>query len=89
MNLHLFEGFEDKKNKDKKLSLLEKAAIKTMVLFFKLVLFKINRAKTYGDLKAIAKIVESKFDKLDNDDNGKLPAEEQVELLKKEFTNFD
>ena len=89
MNLHLFEGFEDKKNKDKKLSLLEKAAIKTMVLFFKLVLFKINRAKTYGDLKAIVKIVESKFDKLDNDDDGKLSAEEQVELLKKEFTNFD
>lgn len=89
MNLNLFEGIENKKNKDKKLSLLEKAAIKTMVLFFKLVLFKINRAKTYGDLQYIGKIVESKFDKLDNDDNGKLPAEEQVELLKKEFTNFD
>jgi hypothetical protein len=87
--MKLFKGADQKENKNQKLSLLEKVVIKTMITFFKIALFKIGRAKTYGDLQNIINLIDKKFTNLEKIDTDKLSNEETLDLLKKKLTNLD
>ena len=85
-----FEGFDDEENKDKKLSLIEKGIIKIMIVFFKLVLWKVGKAKTYGDLKLIGDLVNNKFEKMDQQyANDSIPEGEELEIIEQNFKSLD
>lgn len=86
--MNLFKGIENEENKDKKLSFVEKAVIVTLIIFAKLALRKISKAKTYGDLKTVFELIEDKFTSLDKANSDDLSDEEGLELLKKEFNNL-
>ena len=78
----LFEDIEDKNKKDQKLSILEKSIILGLAAVAKIVLWKVRRAKTYGDLMKIGYFLENKMDALEEKypDNLSLKDEANVNI---------
>lgn len=89
----LFEDIENKEKKDQKLSGIEKVIIFSIATIAKLALWRVKRAKTYGDLMKIAYFVENKIDFLENKYPDKLDKDEsgagimiyELEKAKKEL----
>ena len=63
----IFENLENPDNKDQKLSFIEKGIILAAIGAAKVVLWKVGKAKTYGDLQKIGNFIEDKIDDLDQD----------------------
>lgn len=64
-----FEGFDEEgleDNKDRKLTLIEKGFVTTLIVFAKVVLWKAGRVKTYGDIYALIKFIHKRADNLDD-----------------------
>lgn len=83
-----FENFdpEDTSNKNRKLSIIEKIIIKIGRGIVFLLLSKIKKAETYGD---IYKIINKTVKLLDNFEEEKLELEEKNNLKNKETTNYE
>lgn len=56
-----FENF-DENNSSQKISILEKTIILAGVLFAKAVIWKVRKAKTYGDLYKLGQFIETKVE---------------------------
>ena len=88
----LFEDIELEENKDKKLSFIEKGLILTVIPIVKILLWKVKRAKTYGDLMFIGKLIESKVDKLEDkygNDEGAISTEERAKAVIIDLEEFN
>lgn len=62
----LFENIEDENKKDQKLNSLERSIIFGLVTIAKVILWKVRRAKTYGDIMRLGIFIENKIDFLEN-----------------------
>lgn len=62
-----FENIDEDlvENKEQKISFIEKALIVSFSGLIKTVLWKVGRAKTYGDLYSIAKFIKVKVESLE------------------------
>ena len=61
----IFEKLDNPEYKDQKLSIIEKGIIISLAGIAKIILWKVKRAKTYGDLWKIGKYFESKMDNIE------------------------
>lgn len=61
----IFENLEDPQCRDQKLSFLEKGFILAVIPIVKILLWKVKRAKTYGDLYKIMEFIENKGESLE------------------------
>lgn len=61
----IFENLNNPDNKDQKLSLAERSVIKIIKPFATLILWKLARAKTYGDLNKIGEYLSTKIDNIE------------------------
>jgi hypothetical protein len=59
-----FEDFDEEleENADQELSFAEKAVMKVAAALIKMVLWKVKRARTYGDLYKIANFLKKRFE---------------------------
>lgn len=69
-----FDGEEFVENKDQKISFMERALMVSFTGLIKIVLWKVGRVRTYGDLYSIAKFIsikiqgfEDKTEEMDDD----------------------
>ena len=82
----LFANIGDLNIKDQKLSMLEKAVILAAVPLIKIILWKLQRAKTYGDLMKLGKFIENKIDDMeDKYSETDFKDETSVNVLKQEM----
>jgi len=58
----MFKNIEDKENKDKELSIKEKAVIIGAYSVGRIILRKVRKAKTYGDLIKLGSLLEIAID---------------------------
>lgn len=61
----LFENIENDSKKDQKLNGLERSLIFGLVTIAKIILWKVRRAKTYGDIIKLGNFIEDKLDFLE------------------------
>lgn len=61
----IFENIEDEQYKDQSLSFIEKSVIVALSILIKTVLWKVKKAKTYGDLVKVGKFFKINMDKMD------------------------
>jgi hypothetical protein len=95
--MKVFENFEKEGNENQKLSFAEKTIITILIPLGKVLLWRIGRAKTYGDLKKIMAIIDAKMNSLeDNTDEKDLSEEEGIEVvtdlvdsIKKDIEKFE
>jgi hypothetical protein len=68
-----FEDLSDESKESQKLSLIEKAIIAAAALLAKAIIWKLKKAKTYGDLHMLGNYLENRSDTLgdiiDNSDD--------------------
>lgn len=57
----LFANIDDPSRKDQKLSMLEKGVVLAFIPLAKIILWKLGRAKTYGDLMILGRFIENKM----------------------------
>lgn len=83
----LFANIDDPDSKDQKLSMLEKGVILAFIPLAKLILWKLRKAKTYGDIVKLGEFIEKKVDDMEDkyhDDEFK--DEASVDVLKQEIS---
>ena len=85
----LFEGIDEQENKDKKLSLVEKGIILAFIPLGMLLLRKLKRSKTYGDVMKVASFIEDKLDAMEDKygDDFEVKDEETAEIFTDEINN--
>lgn len=83
----LFEGIDEEQNKDKKLSLIEKGIILAFIPLGMLLLRKLKRSKTYGDVMKVASFIENKLDDMEEKygEDFKVEDEETAEVFTDEI----
>ena len=82
----VFKDIENPENKNKKISIIEKSLILTLIGIVKIILWKIKRAKTYGDLMLIGNFIENKIDTFDDKypDNMDVEEDEAINIINNE-----
>lgn len=82
----LFANIDDPNRKDQKLSILEKGVILAFVPLAKIIIWKLRKAKTYGDLMILGKFIEKKMDSMeDKYQDQDFKDESSVGVLKQEI----
>jgi hypothetical protein len=61
----LFDKVGKENHKDEKLSFLEKTMIRAAVPLVKVILWKFKKAKTYGDIAILGKLIEKNLDDME------------------------
>ena len=74
----MFKDIELEENKDKELSLKEKAIVLGAYSIGRIILSKFRKVKTYGELAKLGRTIENSIDKADAEDTGDMsdPMEE-------------
>lgn len=86
--MQLFEKVGKKGHENEKLTFLERVLIKASIPIFKVAIWKFKRARTYGDLAILGKIIESNLDSWE-DKYSEVETEEQVEEFKKDLERLE
>ena len=87
--MQLFDEIDNPDNKDKKLTLIERAIILSLTGVGKIALWKIRRAKTYGDIMKIGDFLENRFiaisDKYEDKSDEEISDAEAVDIICKDI----
>lgn len=85
----IFENVDDPDYADQKISFTEKAIIIALIPLIKLGMWKVKRAKTYGDLQKLANLFKKKAEEFEKRIEEENPEMEEKELPKEihKFTN--
>lgn len=62
----MFDNLDDPAKKDQKLSLLEKGIIVAGTGLLKVIMWKLGKAKTYGDVNKLGEFIGNKIDMLED-----------------------
>ena len=85
--MRFFDDIENPEMDDTKLNWAERSVITVAIVFAKLLIRKVRKAKTYGDLRILGSWVGERVDSLGEKYEGNLKSDEDINNLIKEINS--